>query len=100
MASDAGGCSSPKRARLALAEDDREVLAPSRLLPPSAPLGMGNACAAETASGTGSGKVIIYGMAISGNVIPPVLFCLDYKCGGMELMDIMKGEHKTPEKLA
>jgi len=48
----------------------------------------------------GTGKVVIYGMSISGNVIPPVLFCLDYKCGGMEEMNIMKGEHKTPEKLA
>jgi len=47
-----------------------------------------------------AGKVVVYGMGISGNVIPTVLFCLDYNCGGMEMMNILKGEHKTPEKLA
>jgi len=47
-----------------------------------------------------TGKVVIYGMGISGNMIPPVLFCLDYKCGGMETMNILKGEQRTPEKLA
>lgn len=49
---------------------------------------------------TGTGKVKIHGMSISANVIPPMLICLDYKCGELELMNIMKGEHKSPEKLA
>jgi len=48
----------------------------------------------------GTGKVVIYGMNISGNVIPPSLFCMDKGCGGMEMMNIMEGAHKTPEKLA
>ncbi len=61
---------------------------------------MGNACSGGGVRGSGTGSVVIYGMAISGNVIPPTIFCLDNKCGKMELMDMMKGEHKSPEKLA
>jgi len=45
-------------------------------------------------------SVVIYGMPISGNVIPAVLLAMDSKCGHMEMMNIMTGEHKTPEKLA
>eukprot|EP00418_Pyrodinium_bahamense_P091385 CAMPEP_0179042142 /NCGR_PEP_ID=MMETSP0796-20121207/16515_1 /TAXON_ID=73915 /ORGANISM="Pyrodinium bahamense, Strain pbaha01" /LENGTH=230 /DNA_ID=CAMNT_0020738519 /DNA_START=81 /DNA_END=776 /DNA_ORIENTATION=+ len=60
---------------------------------------MGQCNSAEPAP-VGSGKVIIYGMDVSGNVIPPTLFCLDHKCGGMEMMNIMAGEQNTPEKLA
>merc|ERR1719272_593964 len=52
-----------------------------------------------SAAGAG-GPVIIYGMGISGNVIPAVLLALDKKCGKMEMMNIMDGSHKTPEKLA
>lgn len=41
----------------------------------------------------------IYGMPISANVIPSVLLALDNKCGKMEQMDIMEGQHKTPDKM-
>jgi len=45
-------------------------------------------------------EVVIYGMPISANVIPPVLFVMDHGIGKMEMMNIMTGENKTPEKLA
>lgn len=63
---------------------------------------MGAACSSNTVSAVdeGTGKVEIYGMSISANVIPPVLFCLDNKCGEMKLMDILKGEHKSAAHLA
>jgi len=44
-------------------------------------------------------SVVIYGMGISGNVIPPVMLAMDKKCGHMEMMNIMEGAHKTPEML-
>lgn len=43
--------------------------------------------------------VKVYGMSISGNVIPPVLFCRDKKCGDFVLKDMMKGELKSEEML-
>jgi len=43
---------------------------------------------------------VIYGMPISGNVIPAMLLALDKKCGKLEMMNIMEGAHKTPEALA
>jgi len=55
-------------------------------------LASGAACAA-------TGKVVIRGMAISGNVIPSVMLAKDIGCGDMELMDLMKGEHMKPEIL-
>lgn len=63
---------------------------------------MGSACSANGGMSveTGTGKVEIYGMAISANVIPPVLFCLDNKCGEMKEMNIMTGEHKSEAHLA
>jgi glutathione S-transferase len=45
-------------------------------------------------------KVEIYGMAISANVIPAVLFCRDKKCGDFVNKDMMKGELRTPDMLA
>uniref|UniRef100_A0A7S2J540 Glutathione S-transferase n=1 Tax=Alexandrium andersonii TaxID=327968 RepID=A0A7S2J540_9DINO len=44
-------------------------------------------------------SVEIYGMEISGNVIPPVLFAMDKKCGKFVRKDMMKGELKTQEFL-
>jgi len=46
-----------------------------------------------------SRDVKIYGMPISGNVIPPVLFCRDKKCGDFVMKDMMKGELKSKEML-
>jgi len=60
---------------------------------------MGNSCLGSAGNTSATGSVKIYGMPISGNVIPPVLLALDKKCGAMELMDMMQGENKTPEKL-
>jgi len=45
-------------------------------------------------------NVQIYGMAISGNVIPLVLFVRDKACGEFVQKDILRGEHTTPEMLA
>eukprot|EP00449_Zooxanthella_nutricula_P022035 CAMPEP_0198539234 /NCGR_PEP_ID=MMETSP1462-20131121/48299_1 /TAXON_ID=1333877 /ORGANISM="Brandtodinium nutriculum, Strain RCC3387" /LENGTH=224 /DNA_ID=CAMNT_0044269283 /DNA_START=158 /DNA_END=832 /DNA_ORIENTATION=- len=47
-----------------------------------------------------TGNVEIYGMQISGNVIPCVTFAQDSKCGAFVLKDMMKGEMRTPEMLA
>lgn len=47
-----------------------------------------------------TGDVEIYGMPISGNVIPCVTFALDRKCGKMVFKDMMKGELKSDEMLA
>jgi len=46
-----------------------------------------------------SKDVKIYGMPISGNVIPPVLFCRDKKCGDFVMKDMMKGELKSEDML-
>jgi len=46
-----------------------------------------------------SKPVKIYGMAISGNVIPAVLLAKDKGCGDMVLMNIMAGENKAEDKL-
>lgn len=50
-----------------------------------------------TKSATKSVKV--RGMPISGNVIPAVLLAKTLGCGDMESMNIMEGEHMTPEML-
>mmetsp|Transcript_19053 Transcript_19053/g.51806 ORF Transcript_19053/g.51806 Transcript_19053/m.51806 type:complete len:219 (-) Transcript_19053:97-753(-) len=42
----------------------------------------------------------IYGMPISANVIPAVLFAMDKKCGKFVMKDMMAGELKSDEFLA
>jgi|EP01047_Picozoa_sp_COSAG01_P063802 glutathione S-transferase len=49
---------------------------------------------------TADGSVKIYGMAISGNVIPCVLQALDTGVGNLSNIDFMAGEHKTEKMLA
>jgi glutathione S-transferase len=46
-----------------------------------------------------TGSVEIYGMPISGNVIPCVTFALDKGCGAFVFKDMMKGELKSPDML-
>lgn len=61
---------------------------------------MGNCNGNPGMSNVGATKdVKIYGMSISGNVIPPVLFCRDKMCGDFVLKDMMKGELKSDEML-
>jgi len=45
-------------------------------------------------------NVEIYGIPISSNVIPCVLFAQDRRCGGFVFKDMMKGELKTADYLA
>lgn len=45
------------------------------------------------------GAVEIRGLGISGNVIPPCLFCIDNGCGSYVELDFMKGEHKSEAHL-
>lgn len=49
--------------------------------------------------GASTGSVIIRGMPVSANVIPAVLLAKTLGCGDMEMMNIMEGEHMTPEML-
>jgi len=44
-------------------------------------------------------SVKIYGLPISGNVIPAMCLSLDNKCGSLSMCNIMEGAHKTPEML-
>merc|ERR1719171_919965 len=63
---------------------------------------MGATCSgnsAMTAPGA-TGDCKIYGMDHSGNVIPPVLFARDKKCGDFVFKNMMSGELKTTEMLA
>jgi glutathione S-transferase len=62
---------------------------------------MGNSCNGNPGmSNAGATRdVKVYGMSISGNVIPAVLFCRDKKCGDFVLKDMMKGELKSDEML-
>jgi glutathione S-transferase len=46
-----------------------------------------------------TGQVKVYGMDISANVIPEVLFCRDKGCGDFEFKNMMTGELKSPEML-
>lgn len=46
-----------------------------------------------------TGAVSVYGMSISGNVIPCVLFARDKKCGDFVFKDMMKGELKSEAML-
>ena len=46
-----------------------------------------------------TGSVKVRGMPISGNVIPAVMLCKTLGCGDMEMMNIMEGQHMTPEML-
>eukprot|EP00930_Biecheleria_cincta_P018824 TRINITY_DN14539_c0_g1_i1.p1 TRINITY_DN14539_c0_g1~~TRINITY_DN14539_c0_g1_i1.p1 ORF type:complete len:233 (+),score=48.42 TRINITY_DN14539_c0_g1_i1:95-793(+) len=63
---------------------------------------MGAACSSPGTIGNPSATraVQIYGMPISGNVIPPVLFAMDKQCGSFVMKNMMAGELKTPEMLA
>jgi len=62
---------------------------------------MGNACngSPNMSNAAATRDVKVYGMSISGNVIPAVLFCRDKKCGDFVLKDMMKGELKSEEML-
>ena len=57
------------------------------------------ASGAVDVSDGGAGQVKVRGMPVSGNVIPSVLLCKVIGCGDMEMMNIMTGDHKTPEML-
>jgi len=61
---------------------------------------MGQCSSPGIASPNATGLANIYGMSISGNVIPPVLFARDKKCGDFVFKDMMKGEMKSSEMLA
>lgn len=60
-------------------------------------------CTTTAGGGSGApctGSAIVYGMSVSGNVIPPVLIALDTGCGKEDTCDIMQGQQMTPEFLA
>lgn len=61
---------------------------------------MGQCATSNIAAPDATGSVKIYGMQISGNVIPCVLFARDKNCGDFEFKDMMKGELSSPEMLA
>jgi len=54
---------------------------------------------ASGAAADSTGSVKVRGMPISGNVIPAVMLAKAIGCGDMEMMNIMEGEHMTPQML-
>eukprot|EP00928_Gymnodinium_smaydae_P048887 TRINITY_DN32749_c0_g1_i1.p1 TRINITY_DN32749_c0_g1~~TRINITY_DN32749_c0_g1_i1.p1 ORF type:complete len:253 (+),score=69.37 TRINITY_DN32749_c0_g1_i1:62-760(+) len=60
---------------------------------------MGACAATSMQSVESTADVDIYGMPISGNVIPCVTFAMDSKCGKFVFKDMMKGELKSAEML-
>eukprot|EP00928_Gymnodinium_smaydae_P053708 TRINITY_DN37632_c0_g1_i1.p2 TRINITY_DN37632_c0_g1~~TRINITY_DN37632_c0_g1_i1.p2 ORF type:complete len:234 (-),score=76.63 TRINITY_DN37632_c0_g1_i1:112-813(-) len=61
---------------------------------------MGACAASSMTSGDATANVEIYGMPISGNVIPCVTFATDSNCGKFVFKDMLKGELKSAEMLA
>mmetsp|Transcript_156996 Transcript_156996/g.273373 ORF Transcript_156996/g.273373 Transcript_156996/m.273373 type:complete len:231 (+) Transcript_156996:91-783(+) len=58
------------------------------------------ACKSNLSNPSATGQVKVYGMPISGNVMPSCMLAMDFACGGFEFKDMMKGELKTPEMVA
>jgi len=56
--------------------------------------------AAPASLGRPSGKVIIYGMPASANSMSAALLAMDVGVGALEICDLSKGQHMTPDFLA
>jgi len=61
--------------------------------PNCAPMQTGSAAAGEKAAK-------IHGMTVSTNAMSPILFAQDSGCGGLQMLNLMEGAHKTPDFLA
>jgi glutathione S-transferase len=61
---------------------------------------MGQCASPPAMAADATGNVEIYGMPISGNVIPCVTLVLDLGVGNLVFKDMMKGELKAPDMLA